>query len=122
MSIENQSVAISANQIANAVVQATALHPKIDVVSPNQLQQIVAKETAAVIMNQTNQEPWYKSTIIVTQYVTLIASLLGLLGVVMEPELKQAIIAAVLAIGALVSPLVTLWARIRAKKGLIVVK
>lgn len=122
MAIENQNVVISANQVANAVVGKLVANPKIDMQNPGQVQQAVVKETAAVLTNQTNQEPWYKSTIIVTQYVTLIASLLGLFGIILEPELKEAIITAVLSIGAVVGPLVTLWARIRAKKGLVVTK
>lgn len=76
----------------------------------------VVKETTAVIMNQTNQEPWYQSRIIVGQYATLIVTVLGLLGYAIEPEFKEEIIGAVISVGALVNPLWTLYARIFAKK------
>lgn len=128
MATINPQIILSATQIAEAVLTKVIASPKVNTASvetpaaKQEVKDAVVKASTEVIMNQTNQEPWYRSVVIVTQYVTLIVSLLGLLGVTIDPDSSKLIIGVVLGVGALVAPLVTLWGRLAAKRGLVVVK
>ena len=74
----------------------------------------LVKHTTDVVMNQLNQEPWYKSRILVTQYVMVIVTIASALGYVVTPEYKEQIITTVLVLGGLVAPALTIWARLKA--------
>lgn len=113
-----QTSTTAAETIANTVLDNLVQDPNVNLTNATKgdIKAEVIRETTAVVMNQTNTEPWYQSRITVSQYVTLIATLLGIFGYAVAPELRDQIIGAVLAIGMLINPLVTLWARWFAKK------
>lgn len=104
--------------IAHAAAEAVRNLPPSIARNSGAIAESVIKEVVPVVVNQTNQEPWYQSRTILLQYATLIIALLGIFGYTIAPELRDQIIAAVLAVGALVNPLLTLYARIFAKKPL----
>lgn len=110
-----QAAEVLANKVVDAAVASADL-PNMSKSSQADTKAALVKETEAVVMNQMNQEPWYQSRIIVTQYVTLLVTLGGIFGYVVAPELRDQIITAVLAVGAVITPLITLYARMFAKK------
>lgn len=117
---EQQKISALADQITQQTLVNLENDPNVNLTNATatEIKGDVKKEVSAVIMNQLNQEPWYQSRIIIAQTVTLVAAVAGILGYSIAPELREQIIVAVLAVGALVNPLVTLWARTKAAKPL----
>lgn len=116
---ENQQAQVAAeilaDKVVNAAVASTDL-PGITHATKAEVKEALVEETTQVVINQLNQEPWYQSRILVTQYITLAVTLLGVFGYVVTPEYRDQIIAAILAVGAVVTPLITIAARLWGKK------
>lgn len=109
-----------AEKIATKAVDQLVDSPKVDInkADKKEIMPELKKELTDVIMNQTNQEPWYQSRILLTQYGGLIVSILAVLGIAIEPDHVEKIIAAWLAVAALIQPALTIWARLFSKKPL----
>lgn len=91
------------------------------------IQAEVVKQTSQVIMNQSNSEPWYLSTVTWGAVLTVIFSLLEVLGYSIAEEDKSALISNVTEIIKAIGPILTAitgvivwWGRWRAKRGLTV--
>lgn len=113
---------IIADMIAGKVIDLAIATPIIKSATPEtkaELKEVLKAETTTVVTNQLNQEPWYKSTILVTQYVSSVIFILGIAGIVVEPQLKDEIVAGILAVSSVLAPIITIWARVKAKKGLL---
>lgn len=110
----------AAEKIVDKVLNNLVQDPNVNLTNATskEIQHTVTKEITAVVMNQTNQEPWYQSRILLSQYMTLIVAALGVFGIVIEPEYAEIIIGVVVTVGSLVNPLTTLYARLFAKKPL----
>lgn len=110
-----QAAEILAEKVVDAAVESSQF-PSMSTATQEDTKKAIVKETEKIVMYQMNQEPWYQSGILVTQYVTMFVTLAGVFGYVIEPELRDEIIAAILAIGGVVTPIVTVYLRIFKKK------
>ncbi len=72
--------------IAAAAMQAMRDSPALDAGDAAQITHDVTKEVAAVVINQTNQEPWYQSNVTLAAIVAALAGLLGMFGFTMSVE------------------------------------
>lgn len=76
----------------------------------------VTKEVAAVVINQTNQEPWYQSRVTWGALGSILLPILGVVGVTTDVITLDEFVALGLAAGTTVSGLLTLYGRWVAKK------
>lgn len=105
-------------KVANQVVDKITKDPQNDVsnASAVEIKNAVTKEVSAVVINQTNQEPWYQSRVIIGTGITVLASIAGLAGYSVAPEDAAALTQLVISGVTLVSGAFALYGRIFAKK------
>ncbi|MFD2142292.1 hypothetical protein [Ancylobacter oerskovii] len=78
----------------------------------------VAKETAAVVVNQTNNEPWYQSRVTLGAILAALAGILGLFGWAFPAEMQGKVIDLIVALGPVIGAALALYGRWAAKKPL----
>ncbi len=76
------------------VVRSTVEKPSVPVASgaENDVAKAVTEKVAPIIVNATNSEPWYKSRVMLGALVSIVASLLGLFGIVLDEDTRQQIV------------------------------
>lgn len=70
------------------------------------------------VRHAANAEPWYRSRVTLGAILSASAPLLGLFGLELTPDNKEAILALAVAAGGVVGPALTLYGRWRATKPL----
>ncbi|MDR6953772.1 hypothetical protein J2X65_003135 [Ancylobacter sp. 3268] len=78
----------------------------------------VAKETAAVVINQTNNEPWYQSRVTLGAILAALAGILGLFGWAFPAEVQGKVIDLIVALGPVIGAALALYGRWAARKPL----
>ncbi len=78
----------------------------------------VTREVAAVVVNQTNQEPWYQSRVTIGAIVSIAVPVLGALGVSADIVDADQLTALLVAAGTVAGGILTLYGRWKARKPL----
>lgn len=119
----------AADQIVDRVLTNMAQDPEVNLSKAGKvdIQAAVTDEISKVVLNQTNSEPWYLSTVTWGAIFTLFFSALGVFGWVISAEDQEAITKSISTIVQAAGPILTAvsglivwWGRWRAKKGLTV--
>lgn len=76
----------------------------------------LTRETAAVVLNQTNNEPWYQSRVTWGAIIAVIAGLAGIAGYTFGPDDQAAIVNAIVGITSAVGGLLSWYGRWKATK------
>lgn len=84
----------------------------------NSLVPNVTKEIAKVVINQTNQEPWYQSRVTWGAIIAGISGLAGIAGFTLDGDDQAQIVNAVVGIVSAVAGIIVWYGRWRAKKPL----
>lgn len=112
-------IASLAPVVAAATARAVTHAPTtMDGVDASRVAEKVAKEVAPVIVNQTNQEPWYQSRVTWGAIIAALAGILGLFGYTLPEEMQGKILDAIVAAGPLIAAVVVWYGRWMAKKPL----
>lgn len=104
-----------------APVIATATRQAVNGTSAmltSEAQDAVVKEVAAVVVNQTNNEPWWQSRVTWGAIIAAIAGILGIFGYTLPSELQGRILEGIIAAGPLISAAIVLYGRWVAQKPL----
>jgi drug/metabolite transporter (DMT)-like permease len=109
--------------IRSAVVRAVsaAAASPVTTTSPGDVSTITAKvltEVAPIVVNASNQEPWYQSRVTWGAIASIVLPLLGILGVSTDVINADQLVALGMALGTVVGGVVTLYGRWVAKKPL----
>jgi hypothetical protein len=99
-------------------VSPTATAGEVTVAAQRAIVPKVTEEVAQVIVNQTNQEPWYQSRVTWGAILAALAGILGIFGYALPEEMQGRIVDVIVAAGPLVSALIVLYGRWVAKKPL----
>lgn len=78
----------------------------------------IAKEVSAVVINQTNNEPWYQSRVTLGAILAALAGILGLFGWAFPTEVQGKVIDLIIALGPVIGGALALYGRWAAKKPL----
>lgn len=76
----------------------------------------VAAKVAPVIVNQSNQEPWYQSRVTWGALLSIATGIAALFGIVISPEDIELFIGIAMAAGTVIGGAITLYGRWKAKK------
>ena len=76
----------------------------------------VIDKVAPVVLNQTNNEPWYQSRVTIGALLAVLSGLLGAFGYALPDELRGQILEIVIAAGPVIGGAVALYGRWVAKK------
>lgn len=82
---------IKASEISDKTLQGLAADPNVNLsqAGASAIREAVVNETAEVIMNQTNQEPWYLSRVTWGAILAAVAGLAGIFGYSFSAEDQQ---------------------------------
>lgn len=120
---------LAAEHIANKVLDKLVADPKVNLAESGKqdIKDEVVAATERVIVNQTNQEPWYLSVVTWGSILAMIFGVLGTFGYAVAAEDQASIIhnvteilKAIGPIAAALGGLIAWWGRWRAKQGLMV--
>ena len=78
----------------------------------------VAREVGSVIVNQTNNEPWWQSRVTLGALLAGAAGVAGILGYTFPEDVRGQIVDAVIAAGPIIGAAITLYGRWAARKPL----
>lgn len=96
--------------IASVARAAAERSPGLDMGDAAQITKDVSKEVAAVVVNQTNSEPWYQSTVTWTALASLIIAVYAFVYAVNKDGLPTPEVFSVHVL-AIIAPLGTLYGR-----------
>lgn len=107
------------SQIAGAVVEAAkSTDNAMTMKDAKSVSEIVAAEVAPIVVNQTNQEPWYQSNVTMGALLIIITRLLAHYGYAIPQELHGPILDLIIAFGPYVGGAWVLFGRWIASKPL----
>lgn len=102
--------------IARAAENAASQSVGLDAGDAAQITNDVTKEVAAVVVNQTNNEPWYQSRVTWGAILAALAGILGMFGYALPDDLQGKIVEGIVKAGPLIAAALTLYGRWVAKK------
>lgn len=109
---------IKASEVVTKTLDKLAADPNVNLseASADKMKSAVTKEMTSVIVNQTNQEPWYQSRVTWGAILAGVSGALAVFGYQLPAEVQGKILDGIIAAGPLVSMAVVLYGRWVAKK------
>lgn len=104
--------------VAEAINTALAASPETNV-SGNEKRRIaeeVIAQAAPVILNQTNNEPWWQSRVTIGSLLAVLSGVLGIFGYALPDELRGQILEIIVAAGPVIGGAIAIYGRWIAKK------
>lgn len=109
---------IKASEVVTKTLDKLAADPNVNLseASADKMKSAVTKEMTSVIVNQTNQEPWYQSRVTWGAIVSIVIPILGAIGVSTDVINSDQLLALGMAAGTVIGGIITLYGRWVAKK------